>query len=205
MRLPNKRRLRLPTCRSAIKFALRCNYASPHRCYAKSANPYTSTIILPKTDYQLWPDHDFIRSQFITKCVDECYQWQVLDPHICANGKSVTLSSEGSLILHDGPPYANGDLHMGERTAPFPRLITGHALNKILKDIILRYNILQRRKVSYIPGWDCHGLPIELKAIKSKSERELSPSTIRNIAGRFAEKTVLQQMEEFKGWAVIGD
>jgi isoleucyl-tRNA synthetase len=107
------------------------------------------------------------------------------------------------LVLHDGPPYANGDLHMGK--APVNQLTIGHALNKILKDIILRYNILQRRKVSYIPGWDCHGLPIELKAVKSKSEKELSASIIRNIARRFAEKTVLKQMDEFKGWAVTGD
>ena len=89
--------------------------------------------------------------------------------------------------------------------APINQLIIGHALNKILKDIILRYHILQRRKVSYIPGWDCHGLPIELKAVKSKSEKELSASIIRNIARRFAEKTVLKQMDEFKGWAVTGD
>ncbi|CAM9995406.1 unnamed protein product, partial [Scytosiphon promiscuus] len=54
-------------------------------------------------------------------------------------------------VLHDGPPYANGDLHIG------------HALNKILKDFINRYQMLKGRKVSYVPGWDCHGLPIELK------------------------------------------
>lgn len=107
------------------------------------------------------------------------------------------------MVLHDGPPYANGDLHMG--SASVNQLIIGHALNKILKDIILRYHILQRREVSYIPGWDCHGLPIELKAVKSKSEKGLSASTIRNIARRFAEKTVLKQMDEFKGWAVTGD
>ena len=85
------------------------------------------------------------------------------------------------------------------------QLILGHALNKILKDIILRYHILQRRKVSYVPGWDCHGLPIELKAVKSKSDKELSAPIIRSIARRFAEKTVLKQMDEFKGWAVTGD
>ena len=85
------------------------------------------------------------------------------------------------------------------------RLTVGHALNKILKDIILRYNILQGRKVSYIPGWDCHGLPIELKAVKSKPGKELSAPIIRNIARKFAEKTVLKQMEGFREWAVTGD
>jgi len=84
-------------------------------------------------------------------------------------------------------------------------LTKGHALNKILKDIIVRYNILQRRKVSYIPGWDCHGLPIELKAIKSGRDKDLSAPTIRNIARRFAQKTVQKQMDQFKRWAVTGD
>jgi isoleucyl-tRNA synthetase len=87
-------------------------------------------------------------------------------------------------------------------------LIVGHALNKILKDIILRYNVLQKRKVSYIPGWDCHGLPIELKvqelARKSKS-RDSRQTDIRSEAKTFAEKTVLAQMEEFESWAVMGD
>jgi isoleucyl-tRNA synthetase len=85
------------------------------------------------------------------------------------------------------------------------KLTVGHALNKILKDIILRYNILQGRKVSYIPGWDCHGLPIELKAVKTKPGKYLSAPKIRQIARSFAEKTVLKQMDGFKGWAVIGD
>ena len=80
----------------------------------------------------------------------------------------------------------------------------GHAMNKILKDIILRYHILQGRRVEYIPGWDCHGLPIELKAVKSTG-KFLPALTIRGIARRFAEKTVLTQMQEFRGWAVLGD
>ena len=116
------------------------------------------------------------------------------------------------LILHDGPPYANGDLHMGKRTPLAERarqlgwrLMVGHALNKILKDIILRYNILQGRRVSYIPGWDCHGLPIELKAVKGSSRKKLSAPTIRSIARTFAEKTVQKQLEEFKSWGVTGD
>ena len=59
--------------------------------------------------------------------------------------------SNGTFILHDGPPYANGDLHIG------------HALNKILKDFINRFQMLQGKRVEFVPGWDCHGLPIELK------------------------------------------
>uniref|UniRef100_A0A3N7FM14 Aminoacyl-tRNA synthetase class Ia domain-containing protein n=1 Tax=Populus trichocarpa TaxID=3694 RepID=A0A3N7FM14_POPTR len=63
-----------------------------------------------------------------------------------------------NFVLQDVPPYANADLHMG------------HALNKILKDIINRYKILQNYKVHYVPGWDCHGLPIELKVLQSMDQ-----------------------------------
>jgi len=87
-------------------------------------------------------------------------------------------------------------------------LIVGHALNKILKDIILRYNILQKRKVSYVPGWDCHGLPIELKVqelARQSNQWNSCQRDIRSEAKNFAEKTVLAQMDEFKSWAVMGD
>ncbi|MGL5083413.1 MAG: isoleucine--tRNA ligase [Microcoleaceae cyanobacterium] len=99
-------------------------------------------------------------------------------------------------ILHDGPPYANGDLH------------TGHALNKILKDIINRYQMLQGRKVRYVPGWDCHGLPIELKVLQNmkQSERQsLTALDLRRKAKAFALETVDKQRNSFKQYAVWGD
>ena len=99
-------------------------------------------------------------------------------------------------ILHDGPPYANGDLHMG------------HALNKILKDIINKYQTLQGRKVCYVPGWDCHGLPIELKVLqklKSSVRRELTPISLRKKAKVFALDTVSKQSEGFQRYGVWGD
>jgi len=99
-------------------------------------------------------------------------------------------------ILHDGPPYANGSLHMG------------HALNKILKDIINKYQLLQGRKVRYVPGWDCHGLPIELKVLQNmgKEERaQLTPLTLRHKAREFALKAVDEQSQGFQRYAVWGD
>ncbi|MDJ0675376.1 MAG: isoleucine--tRNA ligase [Calothrix sp. MO_167.B42] len=99
-------------------------------------------------------------------------------------------------ILHDGPPYANGTLHLG------------HALNKILKDIINRYHLLKGRKVRYIPGWDCHGLPIELKVLqkmKSAERQNLSPLGLRQKAKEFALTTVKEQRESFKRYGVWGD
>ena len=99
-------------------------------------------------------------------------------------------------ILHDGPPYANGSLHMG------------HALNKILKDIINKYQLLQGRKVRYVPGWDCHGLPIELKVLqnmKSEERQNLTPLTLRHKARDFALKAVDEQRQSFKRYGVWGD
>ncbi|NJO47256.1 MAG: isoleucine--tRNA ligase [Oscillatoriales cyanobacterium RM2_1_1] len=99
-------------------------------------------------------------------------------------------------ILHDGPPYANGDLHVG------------HALNKILKDIINRYQMLQGRKVRYVPGWDCHGLPIELKVLQNlkQSERQnLTPLDLRHKAKTFALEAVDKQRQSFKRYGIWGD
>ncbi len=99
-------------------------------------------------------------------------------------------------VLHDGPPYANGTLHMG------------HALNKTLKDIINRYQLLKGRKVRYVPGWDCHGLPIELKVIQDMKPEErlnLTPLELRQKAALFAQKTVEEQKLGFKRMGVWGE
>jgi len=99
-------------------------------------------------------------------------------------------------ILHDGPPYANGSLHLG------------HALNKILKDIINKYQLIKGRKVRYVPGWDCHGLPIELKVLqnmKSEERQQLTPLKLRHKARDFALKAVDEQRQGFKRYAVWGD
>lgn len=99
-------------------------------------------------------------------------------------------------VLHDGPPYANGSLHMG------------HALNKTLKDIINKYQLLQGRKVRYVPGWDCHGLPIELKVLQNmdpEARKHLTPIKLRKKAKAFALKTIEEQRSGFKRYGVWGD
>lgn len=99
-------------------------------------------------------------------------------------------------VLHDGPPYANGSLHIG------------HALNKILKDIINKYQLLQGRKVYYRPGWDCHGLPIELKVLqtlKPEQRKGLDALGLRQQAKSFALKTVEEQRQSFQRYGVWGD
>lgn len=99
-------------------------------------------------------------------------------------------------ILHDGPPYANGTLHMG------------HAMNKTLKDIINKYQLLRGRKARYIPGWDCHGLPIELKvlqAMKPEERRDLTPIELRQRAKTWALEQVDLQRQGFRRYGVWGD
>lgn len=99
-------------------------------------------------------------------------------------------------ILHDGPPYANGSLHIG------------HALNKILKDTINRYQLLRGRKSRYVPGWDCHGLPIELKVLqgmKPQEHQQLSPLELRRRARDFACQTVDTQRQSFQRYGIWGD
>ena len=98
--------------------------------------------------------------------------------------------------LHDGPPYANGSLHMG------------HALNKILKDVINKYQMQRGRRVEYIPGWDTHGLPIELKVLQSLSPEQkaaLQPMELRRLAREFALETVEAQKASFERYGVWGN
>jgi isoleucyl-tRNA synthetase len=99
-------------------------------------------------------------------------------------------------ILHDGPPYANGDLHIG------------HALGGIMKDTVNKFQMLQGRKVRYVPGWDCHGLPIELKVLQTLSAEQradLTPIKLRWKARDFALKTVDRQRNSFKRYGIWGE
>ncbi|MCG2720534.1 MAG: class I tRNA ligase family protein, partial [Thermodesulfovibrionales bacterium] len=98
-------------------------------------------------------------------------------------------------ILHDGPPYANGHIHIG------------HALNKILKDLIVKYKAMNGFYSPYIPGWDCHGLPIELQVDKNLGEKKDKLDIIekRNLCREYALKFVDIQRDEFMRLGVFGD
>jgi len=100
-----------------------------------------------------------------------------------------------SYVLHDGPPYANGDIHMG------------HALNKILKDIIVRYKALRGFDTPYVPGWDCHGLPVEHQLLKELkiAKHEIDAVSFRKKAAAYALKFVSKQRDQFKRLGVLGD
>ena len=149
------------------------------------AKSYKETVNLPQTDFSM-------RANAVQREPELQQFWaenQIYEQLSRNNVKE-------SFILHDGPPYANGALHMG------------HALNKVLKDIINKYKLLQGHKTDYVPGWDCHGLPIELKVlqkIKSKERKELTPLKLRQKAKEFALEAQQEQCESFKRYGVWGD
>ncbi|KAJ8491435.1 hypothetical protein OPV22_013156 [Ensete ventricosum] len=152
---------------------------------AKQEGKYKHTVDLPKTTFGL-------RANAVVREPEIQKLWE--DHHVFK--RVADRNTGGSFVLHDGPPYANGSLHMG------------HALNKILKDIINRYKLLLNYKVSFVPGWDCHGLPIELKVLQSMDEdtrRELKPLKLRQKAAKFAKDTVNIQMKSFKRFGVWAD
>ncbi len=146
---------------------------------------YKDTVNLPKTKFDM-------RANAVKREPELQKFW-------AENNIYERLSQENPgevFVLHDGPPYANGVLH------------TGHALNKILKDIINKYKLLRGDRVRYVPGWDCHGLPIELKVLqkmKSKERQNLTPLKLRQVARDFALRTMKEQCEGFKRYGVWGD
>jgi isoleucyl-tRNA synthetase len=134
---------------------------------------YKNTVNLPQTKFDMRANAVIREPELQKFWADE----QIFE--------RLSQSNPGEIfVLHDGPPYANGALHMG------------HALGKILKDTINRYQLLKGRKVRYVPGWDCHGLPIELKVIqdmKPEERQNLTPLALRQKAAEFALKTVEEQ------------
>ena len=95
-------------------------------------------------------------------------------------------------ILHDGPPYANGDIHIG------------HAVNKILKDFIIKSKTISGFDAPYVPGWDCHGLPIEL-VVEKEHGKNIDPNKFRKLCREYALIQVEKQKNDFKRLGVLGD
>ena len=149
---------------------------------------YKSTVFLPRTDFPM-------RAGLPKREPEILARWEEIGLF-----KRLRAESKGreKFILHDGPPYANGHLHMG------------HALNKVLKDIINRSQQMLGKDAHYVPGWDCHGLPIEWKIEEGYRERGQDKDGVpivefRRECREFAEKWVKIQTEEFKRLGVEGD
>lgn len=146
---------------------------------------YTKSVNLPSTDFPM-------RGNLPQREPETLKYWEDIDLYNRLKKKN---KGKKSFILHDGPPYANGDIHMG------------HALNKILKDIIVRYKNLQGFYAPYVPGWDTHGLPIEQQAIKKLgiNRHDAGPLKFCEACEDFARMHVENQKNQFKRLGVIGD
>ncbi|MBD5608041.1 MAG: class I tRNA ligase family protein, partial [Desulfovibrio sp.] len=148
-------------------------------------NDYKHTLNLPKTEFAM-------KANLTRREPETLAYWSQID---AAKAMTAASGSKGSYVLHDGPPYANGHIHMGT------------AMNKILKDIIVKSRNMQGYACDYVPGWDCHGLPIEHKVeqdLKAK-RKELPPLTVRRLCREYAAKWIDIQREEFIRLGVLGD
>ena len=146
---------------------------------------YNKTLNLPETEYPM-------RGNLPTKEPGMVEKWDNEQLY-----KEIIKKNEGkpSYILHDGPPYANGDIHLGT------------ALNKVLKDIIVKQKNMSGYRSDYIPGWDTHGLPIELKAMKAIGVENgaIPPLELRKHCKEYALSYVDSQRDQFKRLGVLGD
>ena len=146
---------------------------------------YKETLNLPKTAFPMRANLPVRENEILAR-------WEAMDIYRVLREAS---ADRPTYILHDGPPYANGHIHIG------------HALNKILKDIIVKIKQMEGFDAVYVPGWDCHGLPIEHQVKQELGPRleELSKAEVRKRCRAFAEKFVAIQREEFKRLGVFGD
>ncbi|MDO6962503.1 isoleucine--tRNA ligase [Rhizobium alvei] len=151
-------------------------------------NDYSSTLYLPQTDFPM-------RAGLPQKEPEIAARWKEMGLY-----KKLRASASGrtKFVLHDGPPYANGNIHIG------------HALNKVLKDTITRSFQMRGRDANYVPGWDCHGLPIEWKIeeayrAKGKDKNEVPVNEFRKECRDFAQNWINIQSDEFRRLGIEGD
>ena len=146
---------------------------------------YKSTLNLPRTEFPM-------RGNLAQREPDMLRHWHEIGLY-----EKIRQQSKGrpTFVLHDGPPYANGDIHIG------------HAVNKILKDIIVKSRTIDGFDARYMPGWDCHGLPIELMVEKKigKAGDKVDARTFRQKCREYAREQVDGQRDDFKRLGVLGD
>jgi isoleucyl-tRNA synthetase len=142
---------------------------------------YKDTVRLPKTDFPM-------KADLVTREPQRLAKWE-------AGGLYQRIMKQAAgrpkFVLHDGPPFANGDVHMGT------------ALNKVLKDLIVKSKTMAGFHAPFIPGWDCHGLPIEFKVVKEA--KDLAPAEVRTRSEAYARKFIDIQRQSFKRLGVFGD
>ncbi|MBN2606452.1 MAG: isoleucine--tRNA ligase [Thiotrichales bacterium] len=149
------------------------------------AKDYKPTLNLPETDFPM-------RGNLPNREPSQVEQWETQALYQTVRD---AMKGRPKFILHDGPPYANGDIH------------TGHAINKVLKDIIVKSKGLSGFDAPYVPGWDCHGLPIELNVEKKKGKvgQKINATEFRQACRDYAQKQVEGQMKDFKRLGIMAD
>ncbi|MBS1987483.1 isoleucine--tRNA ligase [Candidatus Dependentiae bacterium] len=150
-------------------------------------NPYQSTLNLPTTEFSIRANAHEKEPELLKRWKERGIVQKVVEKN---KGKT-------KFVLHDGPPYANGHIHMG------------HALNKILKDIVCKSQRMIGKYVPFVVGWDCHGLPIELKVMKEletqAQENALHKSMVKQACREYASGWIAAQKEEFESLGVLSD
>lgn len=151
--------------------------------------PLKETVNLPQTDFPIRAGLAALEPQWLQK-------WE--ETTLYTTYKTQQEKASKTFVLHDGPPYPNGNIHLG------------HALNKILKDIIIKFKVMTGHKSTYIPGWDCHGLPIETQVLKElKAQGVTDPfedtEAFRAKCAEFAKRYVAMQREDFKRLGIWGE
>ncbi|MBI2814716.1 MAG: isoleucine--tRNA ligase [Opitutae bacterium] len=149
------------------------------------AQDLKDTLLLPKTDFPM-------RADLVRREPGRVAHWAKLDLY---NKIQARRAGRPAFVLHDGPPFTNGDVHIGT------------ALNKTLKDIVNRYKSLQGFRTPYVPGWDCHGLPIEQKVSREIKDQNLTLTTaeMRAKCDEFSESWIAKQTAQFKRVGVLAD
>lgn len=151
----------------------------------KNEKSYRDTLNLPQTSFAM-------KANLVQREPQQRKAWEKQDIY----NKILAARADAPLyVLHDGPPYANGDIHMG------------HVINKVLKDFVIKYKTMTGFKAPYIPGWDCHGLPIEAKVMAELGEkiRTMSKPEIRRECQKYASKYVKLQTKQFQSLGIFGD
>src|SRR2546430_16990431 len=152
---------------------------------------YKSTLNLPRTDFPM-------KADLVGQEPERLKKWEAARLYESIQAQRVGAEK---FILQGAPPFANGDVHIG------------NALNKILKDIIVKYKTLRGYRAPYVPGWDCHGLPIEFKVSQEMRKQggagaspvDVDAATIRKACDAYARKYIDIQREQFKRLGVFGD
>ncbi len=149
------------------------------------AQDLKDTLQLPKTDFPM-------RANLVGREPARIAHWETIGLYAAIQKKR---AQSPAFVLHDGPPFTNGDVHIGT------------ALNKSLKDITLRYKSMRGYRTPYVPGWDCHGLPIEQKVTRGLQEKKQAVSTaeLRQLCDEFSETWIAKQTAQFKRLGVLAD